>query len=634
MAKNFRPDLETIIAKGGLIIFIWSAAEGWQVEYVSKNISSFGYSREDFYSGDIIYEDIVHPDDIERVRSDTTHYTNQKCNEFQQEYRILTKEREIRWVDDRTIVRYDEKGEPTHFEGIIIDITEKKQIQQDLIESQKHFRALLENIPVSLQLFDSNGLLLYGNTKWEELYDVKRDNLIKLKYNVLRDKQLKKSGITDMVREILKGKDIKLPDLEYDPSKSDYHRGRKRWIRTQVYPLRDNNQNLKYFVIMAIDITEQKKMDEEQLKTQRLESIAMLAGGIAHDFNNILVGILGNINLMQMETLSSNLKEYLGELEKATFRARDLTSQLLTFSKGGTPIKKVESITEIIRDSINLVLRGSKSKSTLNYAMNLPNVEVDFGQISQTINNLLINASQAMPNGGTIDIEVSLEENFENSEKHLSKNNYVKVSIKDEGNGIPREIHDQIFTPYFTTKTTGSGLGLATAYSIIKQHGGYIDFFTSEGGTTFYFYLPTTEKNRTLPTETNTNYQQLAGKILIMDDDPMVSRTLGAMLKKLGFSVEESRDGKETLQLYDDAFKKSSPFDLVIMDLTIPGGMGGEETIKQLKQSYPHVNVVVSSGYANNPILANYQEWGFLGILQKPYTISKVRQLISSIFGK
>ena len=629
-SRNFRPDLEMIIGRGPLKIFIWNAAEGWPVEYVSENISSFGYSCEDFYSGEINYSDIIHPDDVKRIQNEVSLFSKQKCSEFQQSYRILTKDGKIKWVDDHTIIRYNENGEITHYDGLIIDTTEKKQIREDLIESQKHFKALFENIPVSLQLYDDKGLLLYVNKMWEEIFHTQRESVISI-YNIMQNPILIEMGIIDKLQDVLKGISIKMPDDEYDTSQPD-NPGEKRWLRTQVYPLKDIHQKVKFFVIMQRDITEQKKMDKELLKTQRLESISLLAGGIAHDFNNVLVGILGNINLMQMEELSPNLDVYLCELEKAAFRAQDLASQLLTFSKGGSPIKKVESITDIIQESANIVLHGSKSKCIFNFKNDLPNVEVDFGQINQVMNNLLINANQAMPNGGIIGVKVTFEENYENSDKQISKNNYVKVSIIDEGLGIPLEYQNRIFTPYFTTKETGNGLGLATAYSIIKKHGGYIDFLTSEKGTNFFFYLPTTEK-KCKEKKQKKKYKKFTGSILIMDDDELVSNTLRSILQKIGFLVDISRDGNETVKKCDDAIKNKRPYDIIIMDLTIPGGMGGEETMKQTKKTHPNLKVIVSSGYSNNPILANFRELGFSGMLKKPYTITNVQKVISEVLS-
>ena len=486
------PDLEAIINKGRLIIFVWNPSEGWRVDYVSENISLFGYYHEDFYSEKILYQDIIHPDDVYRVIDEVSQYTKEKRSEFQQEYRILTKDGNIRWVDDRTIIHYDDNGEVTHFSGLIIDITDKKQIEQDLIDSQKHFKGLFENIPVSLQLYDNKGLLLHGNKAWEDIFQVREEQLIN-QYNILKDPQMIENGMSDTIYQVLQGSSLTIPEHEYVPSDSEFP-GRKRWLRSQVFPLMDSKQQVIYFVIMQLDITDQKKRFEESLKIQQMESISLLAGGIAHDFNNILVGILGNINLMQLEDLPFNLIEYLNELEKATNRAGDLASRLLTFSKGGTLIKKIVSIIDIIEDSRKLVFLGSKSNCILNYEEGLPNVEVDFGQISQTINNLLINASQAMPDGGTIEVNVTYVENYENHSQQIPINNYVKVSVKDEGSGIPLEFQDQIFTPYFTTKNTGSGLGLATVYSIIKKHDGYIYFTTSDKGAEFYFYLPTTER--------------------------------------------------------------------------------------------------------------------------------------------
>ncbi|MBU1986855.1 MAG: response regulator, partial [Proteobacteria bacterium] len=382
------------------------------------------------------------------------------------------------------------------------------------------------------------------------------------------------------------------------------------------------------------DVTEKKKMVEELIKAQKLESLGVLAGGIAHDFNNMLTAILGNISLAKMHTNPHDIiSEYLDRTEKASIRAQGLTKQLLTFSKGGAPIKTVSTITELIKDATSFVLRGSKVKCDYHFDKDLWAVEADEGQLSQVSQNLVINASQAMPNGGTITIQGSNKTLSLNEHTSLPAGKYIELLFQDTGTGIPPEHISKIFDPYFSSKTTGSGLGLAISYSIIKNHDGLITVTSELGqGTVFSILLPATLKENTnQPKKQENLWKTAAKKILIMDDDTTVREIMVAMLTFMECSAEEACDGKEALALYIQAKEEGAPFDLVIMDLTIPGGIGGKEAITSLLAFDHTAKVVVSSGYANDPIMANYQEYGFCGVLSKPFKIDELNKIIATI---
>ncbi len=380
---------------------------------------------------------------------------------------------------------------------------------------------------------------------------------------------------------------------------------------------------------------ERKHMELEIIRTQKAETIGLLAGGIAHDFNNILTSILGNISLIKMDmTPQSNSEHYLllQEAENAALRAKNLANQLLTFSKGGAPIKKTMHLFKIIQNSAEFALRGSNVRCILDIDPSLWQASVDQGQIQQVLNNVIINAYQAMPHGGEILIQ-AMNINIEPKDNiSIIPGNYVKITVQDEGIGISPENMQKIYDPYYSTKPDGSGLGLTTSFSIIKQHDGYIHVESELNiGTSFQILLPaiTSRQNDALR---GSDMKSIERKplVLIMDDEAGVRNILKRMLEKLDLKVIETKNGMELIEKYKEQLNLGTKVDLVIMDLTIPGGMGGKKAMEILIEKYPTIQAIVSSGYSNDPIMANYQDYGFLGILKKPFTIKELRAIIQN----
>ncbi len=410
----------------------------------------------------------------------------------------------------------------------------------------------------------------------------------------------------------------------------DKHSGRKL-ITDSGAPIKDNSGNIIGAVLVFRDVTLERKQESELLKLKKLESIGILAGGIAHDFNNILTGIAGNIDLAAMS--ENDIPEAHRYLEKALNgcrRAASLTQKLLTFSKGGAPVKENASIAEIITENMDFILHGSRIKTSISIEDNLWEVKVDKDQISQVIQNIIINSMEAMPEGGIISV---ICKNVTSVKSHNKKGRYVQIRIGDTGTGISRENIEKIFDPYFSTKETGSGLGLAVSFSIIKKHDGFIDVVSKpKSGTEIIIHIPVhdpegTAKQKESGVEDSTTEESLS--ILVMDDEEPIRNLLKTMLSKMGHSVVTVPDGKKAVEEYS-----GHRFDLVILDITIPGGMGGIETIQELKKKDTEVKALVSSGYANSPVLSEYEAYGFSGALTKPFLMKDLKNAIRSAMIK
>ena len=382
------------------------------------------------------------------------------------------------------------------------------------------------------------------------------------------------------------------------------------------------------------DITDFEAMQNDLLKQEKLRSLTILAGGIAHDFNNFLTGIMGNLSILKMElkhAKNEEMIETIDEALEACGKARGLTAQLMNFTKSGTPAKEAASIEEIIKESAEFSLRGSKSRCEFHFHKALPMVRIDPVQISQVIQNLVLNAAQAMPEGGIVRIYVDAVDVNENYPLPLGPGRYIKISIVDNGKGIPEEHLGKIFDPFFTTKEKGSGLGLSVCYRIVKNHNGHIEVESEEGkGTAVHVYLPLEEVNPTEIRKEGNSQRIVRGKVLVMDDEELVRDLVKRGLKKKGISVDVASEGEEAVKKYREALGSGSPYNAVILDLTVPGGMGGVEAARMILKMHPEANLIVSSGYSEDIVLSEYTKYGFKACLPKPYTIQK---LIKTVEG-
>ncbi len=390
------------------------------------------------------------------------------------------------------------------------------------------------------------------------------------------------------------------------------------------------------YVLVLRDISVERRLENEMMRSQKLESIGLLAGGIAHDFNNILSGILGNAQLAQISLANGkNIDKYMKGIIEATQNATRLTQQLLTFAKGGEPVKEIVNIKELLTESVEFALRGTNVACSYEVDESLWAVEVDKGQLNQVINNLVINAVQAMPGGGnlTVTAQNCACDAAEKEIMELEGHYFVKLCFSDTGHGIPKENLEKIFDPYFTTKQRGSGLGLATTYAIIKKHGGKISVESELGkGTTFRIYLPAVPDTQVKRTEEKAQLTSWNGKrILVMDDEAYIRDLMGSFLEMLDIETDFAENGSEAIQKYRQALNSEHPFDAVIMDLTIRGGMGGKEAVKKILEIDPNAKVIVASGYSMDSVLASSDKFGFKGRLSKPFSLEELNKVLSQV---
>jgi PAS domain S-box-containing protein len=521
----------------------------------------------------------------------------------------------------------DPEGKLGGLIGVMTDITERNRAEEALRKSEEKFRLVFEKVPIGIMHYDQTSTITDCNAKFAEIIGAPKEEIIG--FNMIR--QLNDNQMRKAVAVSLKGE-----AGYYEGDYLSVTAGKSTPIRAICQPIFSSEGVLSGGVALFEDISERKKAEAERLRFSKLESLGTLAGGIAHDFNNILTAILGNLSLAKIDLQSERYtKERLDDTERACQKAQMLARQLLTFAKGGVPVKEIVSVEDFVTESGLFTCRGSKAQCTFNFSENLWAIKADPGQMNQVIQNLIINSIQAMPSGGPIQVSAENLVVDATSNLPLSVGKYVKISIQDQGVGIPAEHLANIFDPYFTTKQMGSGLGLATAHAIVQSHQGYIAVKSALGvGTTFDIYLPAVARRIIAPPDKEREILSGQGTILLMDDEEIVRQTIGKMLQHLGYQVAFANDGAEAIELFLQAQESGTAFDAVILDLTISGGMGGKETIGRLLEIDPQVKAIVSSGYSDDPIIAEYAKYGFSGAIAKPYKLSELGKILNKVIMK
>ena len=508
-----------------------------------------------------------------------------------------------------------------HFLFLIEDISERKQAEYALRESEEKYRNLVDNAN-QIIIVAQDGLIKFVNRKGIDLWGYTEQESMSrpfLEFVHPEDRHL----IMENHARLIKG-DLIQQRYEFRVVTAD---GRICWVEINPVPIEWKGKPAT--LDLLTDITQHKRIEEELQKAQKLESLGVLAGGIAHDFNNLLTGIFGYIDLARSVSKDPKSTEYLEATLAAMNRARALTLQLLTFAKGGAPVQKITPLVPFIQDAAQFALSGSNISCKFFLAQNLWPCNIDKNQIGQVIDNIVINGQQAMPNGG--DMEITAKNISLANKEHppLSEGDYVKVSIKDSGIGISKDIMPRIFDPFYTTKTKGHGLGLATCYSIINRHGGCIDVESETGkGSTFHLYLPASRESAVLEAAAAARHKG-CGTIVVMDDEEIIRDTVRQMLEAMGYTVVCMNDGKEALDFYVSETRAGRQCSAMIFDLTVPGGMGGIQAVKEVRKLNKEIPVFVISGYADDPVLKNPVNYGFTASISKPFTITELSDMLN-----
>ncbi len=591
-----------------------------EIVYANRQaLELYGYAEEDL-SRKLSSSDIFIPEEIPKlIENVAAQFRGEKTSAT--EYLCLKKDGTTFPALFR-VTPILKDGEPDGIRGVVIDLTEQKKAAALLKESEERFRNLAELLPEAVFETNLEMFLTYGNKRAFELYGYTEEDFAKGLHSLDMFAPEEREKVLDNTRAQFSGE--KISSTEYLSVKKD---GTTFPTLFHVTPIMKDGKpaGLRGLII---DLSEHKQAEEEILQLRKLESVGVLAGGIAHDFNNLLAGLFGNIEMAKrFLSVEDKAFKYLQSAGLSMERATSLTQQLLTFAKGGDPIKEPLALVGVIDEIANFSLRGSNVKLQLNLPVNLWLVDADKGQLGQVISNLVINGKQAMPDGGIITISA---ENMKTDEGRQ-----VRICVQDQGIGIAPQHLDKVFDPYFSTKQQGNGLGLASCHSIINKHGGTISV-TSEvnRGALFTITLPAIEEQVAVSlasSEEGSTHGSAIARILLLDDEDLVQQISGAMLEEMGHQVDYADTGEEAVLKYQTAWENKHSYDLVICDLTIPGGMGGQAAAAKILNLDPQARLIVSSGYAADPIMANYIECGFKGRIAKPYRFAELQELIQQV---
>ncbi|MFC1523307.1 PAS domain S-box protein [Thermodesulfobacteriota bacterium] len=592
-----------------------------------------GYGEQDFQGGCYCpFETKIHPEDQPLVKRVISQAIAAK-KPYSVEYRFMHKDGHAVYLLDSGTPVFDKEGKLLHIDGLILNRTEEHEKEEILHRSEQRFKVLFDKAVSGINIIDMDRKILQVNESMEKMLGYLPGELVGMNVEEI-------SVPEDEQRNLGYFKEMMAGTYDHFRMEKKYYRkdGTLLLGALTVTLIRDHEGQPEFIVGFVEDISERKQMEQEAMRARNLDSLGVLAGGIAHDFNNLLMVIFGNIDLA-MDDLKPGDSVYktLAEAAKSLEKTRRLTNQLLTFAEGGILSKSSISLDTMLKDSCDFIFSGSNIRCDFVKSDDLRQVEIDRDQIEQVIHNLLLNAKEAMPAGGRIRIgmgNISLQKGEIPS---VAPGNYVRITVEDEGRGIPRELLPRIFEPYFTTKELsvdkGIGLGLAICHSIVTKHEGHLAVESEpNAGTTIFMYLPIIGKGfQESPPVLSDESVSVKRRILILEDDEPVSKMICKMFDRLGYETIVASEGDEAVRIYSEALLSGEVIHAVILDLTIRGGMGGAETMEKLLEIDPDIKAVVASGYAKNEVLIDFKKYGFKAGIPKPYSMKKIRAVMDDI---
>jgi PAS domain S-box-containing protein len=585
----------------------------------------FGYTAEELTRLDFI--DLTHPDDRELSKSVMREVLQSRGRQVHFSKRYRRKDGRTIWTEVSSALIYGPDGEPSHFITHLIDVTDRKLAEMALHEERERLSVTLRCIGDGVVTTDTAGIVEIVNEAAERLTGWTQHEALGRPITEVFTITNEITGLPceNPVERVLR--DAAALELESHCILLSRD-GTRRTIADSGARIRDNKGTTKGVVLVFRDTTEKQRLIDAAQRAQRLESLGLLAGGIAHDFNNLLAGIYGNIELARLAPNQEEMAECLLGTLSTLERARGLTRQLLTFSKGGAPSPRTGDLDPFLRETVQFALSGSRAAVSFELPDDLWHCDYDAGQLGQAVENLVINAVQAMPGGGAITVTGSNLRVPAGRFPGLPAGRYVGITLSDTGVGMSPEVSSRIFDPFFTTKQTGNGLGLAIVHSIISQHGGAIEVESQPGrGSSFHVILPASTGEAVQTTKPKTTPG--TGRILVMDDDRALRALFESMVAELGYEAVTSADGEEALRKLAEARESGRGFRGVILDLTVPGGMGGLQAAAEIRKLDPDLPVIVASGYASGAIMSDPRASGFAGSIRKPFTLSELAQALS-----
>ncbi len=615
---------------------IWEASlDPVQFTYISDNAEELtGFPNTKWLSAPHSWREHIYQEDQERVFAHIDQVIKNK-NTVQFEYRFVGPHGELTWFKD--LVTYVSRpGEDPFLQGIMVNIQQRKEAEEAEAKAQR-------------TLIDERNIFVKGNAvvfKWrneegwpveyvspnvEQVFGYSVEEFLtgSVSYaTIIHEHDLEK-----VAQEVVSASENGVTTFQHEVYRVTRQDGEVIWLHDHTNILRDNEGEITHYLGYVVDITAAKRAEEELRKLEKLESVGLLAGGIAHDFNNILTGLLGCLTL-SLDEIPENASphEELCLAKDAVLQAKNITQQLLTFAKGGDPVRSAASLEELVRETASFLLHGSSLSYSIQSEENLSRTSIDTGQVSQVLHNLIVNSIQAMPHGGKITIQLQNRILPTKNKERLPQGEYVAITLSDQGCGIPDEVLPKIFDPYFTTKPDGSGLGLATSHSIISKHNGLLSVSsTSSEGTTFTVLLPATSDEIVEAPLLESNNLSGTARVLVMDDEALICDLAKRSLEMHGYQVSLASSGEVAIACFSKAIEYGYPFDVVILDLTIRGGIGGLETLRELQKLDPQIKAIVSSGYSNDPVMANYADYGFSAVVTKPYSLLDLTRAVHDL---